>query len=134
MSILRTIQLQLALLTAAAVFGISVVAFGHWWSSEKELDVDALAKEVMSSMQTQFDTGENTKNWSLQVLTDHYTLINVTGNGNQYQGMVTVRTRRLTEVPVAVTVYADVSGQWMSEMDPQSLIKLTTTAEQENNQ
>lgn len=134
MSILRTIQLQLALLTAAAVFGISVVVFGHWWSSERELDVDALAKEVMRSMQTNFDSGDNTKDLGLHVVNDHYTLINVTGNGNEYEGMVTVRTRKLSEILVAVTVYADASGQWTSQMDPQSLIKLTATAEHEINQ
>jgi hypothetical protein len=125
---------QLTMLIAVAAFGISVVVFGHWWSSPPpKVDLDSVGKQVISGMQNQFDTGEGTKDWGVQVLTGSITLINVTGTGNEYQGMVHVTTQKLTDVPVSFTLYADATT-WMYQIDQQSLIKLSTIAEKDKGQ
>jgi hypothetical protein len=123
---------QLTLLTAVAAFGISVVVLGHWWSSPPpKLDIEALGKQITSAMQNQFDTGDGTKDLGIHVVADKPTIINVTGNGNEYQGLVHVTTSRGTDVPVGFTVYADATGAWIYEIDPQSSVKLSTTAEKD---
>ena len=55
-------------------------------------------------------------------------LTNVTGN--QYQGLVTVRTRKFTAVPVGVTVYVD-GTRMIYQVDPQSVTKLAAAAEKD---
>jgi hypothetical protein len=118
---------QATLIAIGLAFGISVVVAGHWWSDKPKLDLDNLGQQVTSSLQNQFDTGD-TKNLGLHVGKDIF-LINV--NGNEYRGMVTVRTAKLTAVPVAVTVYADDIGHMMWQLDPASSARLTTTAEKD---
>jgi hypothetical protein len=127
-NIIRVVQTTL--IAIGLVFGISVVVAGHWWADEYKLDVDKLGQSVTSSLQVRLDTEDNTKNLGLHVGKNIF-LINVNGTGNEYRGMVTVETRKFTGVPVALIVYADASGRWMWEMDPLSSVRLSTTAEQE---
>jgi hypothetical protein len=123
---------QLTLLTGVAAFGISVVVLGHWWSPPPpKLDVHELGKQITSAMQNDFDTADGMKDWGVHVVTDNTTLINVTGNGNQYQGVVHVTTTKGTDVPVGFIAYADATGAWIYQIDPQSSIKLSTTAERD---
>jgi hypothetical protein len=94
-------------------------------------DVAAVSKHIVSAMQNQFDTGEGTKDLGLRVVTDSVTLINVTGTGNEYQGLAHVTTHKGTDVSVRLTVYADPTGRWIYQIDGQSLIKLSTAAEKD---
>jgi hypothetical protein len=123
---------QLTILTAVAAFSISVVVSGHWWASQPpKVDLDGVGKQIISAMQNQFDTGDGTKDLGLRVVTDSVTLINTTGNGNEYQGLAHVTTHKGTDVPVGLTVYADPTGHWIYQIDGQSLIKLSTAAEKD---
>jgi hypothetical protein len=119
---------QVALIALVAAFGISVVVAGHWWVVEKPpLDVSALGKQVVSGLQNQFDTAEALKGYGLHVA-DDIILINV--NGNEYQGLVTVSTRKHTDVPVGVTLYAD-GVNMIYQPDAQSSAKLVQAAEKD---
>jgi hypothetical protein len=125
-NIIRVVQL--VIITAVAAFGISVVVLGHWWSPPPpKLDLDALGKQVASGLQSQFDTADSTKEYGLEVGSD-IMLINATGN--QYQGLVTVRTRKSTAVPVGAIVYAD-GTRMIYQVDPQSVTKLAAAAEKD---
>jgi len=105
-----------------------VVVFGHWWVDQTPpLDVNALGKQVTNTLQNQFDTAEALKNYGLHV-GDDITLINV--NGNEYQGLVTVRTRKSTAVPFGLTVYAD-GTHMIYQPDPKSSAKLVQAAEKD---
>jgi hypothetical protein len=120
---------QLAVIVAVAAFAISVVVAGHWWSPPpKQIDLADLGRQVTSGLQHPFDTAGNAQEYGLQVVANDIILINVTGN--QYQGLVTVRTRKSTQVPVGVILYADGTNM-IYQIDPQSAIKLTQAAEKD---
>jgi hypothetical protein len=134
-----TTALQLILLTviaAVAVFGVSAVVAGHWWEPPApKVDVPALGMQIHSSIQNSLDTGESTKDLGLHVVGNtsyDTTLINVTGDGNEYYGMVHISTPRGTDRTLAFTVYADPNGAWIYNPDATDWLRIVTTAQQES--
>ena len=61
------------------------------------------------------DTNESTKEYQIHFGSD-LTLIRLTAGGNEYRGVVTAKTKKGTQVPVLVTVYADRTGSMVYQI------------------
>jgi hypothetical protein len=118
---------QATLIAVGLAFAISVVVAGHWWSDKPKVDLGDLGKQVTSGLQNQFDTSDGMKQYGLHVA-DDIMLINVTGN--EYRGLVTVRTNKLKDVLVGVILYAD-GSHMIYHIDPESAPKLIQAAERD---
>ena len=118
---------QATLIGVGLAFAISVVVGGHWWSDKPKTDLDDLGKKVTSGLQRQFDTSDGMKQYGLHAA-DDIMLINVTGN--EYRGLVTVRTNKLNDVPVGIILYAD-GRNMIFQIDPESAPKLIQAAERD---
>lgn len=126
---------QTALFAAVAAFAISVVVTGHWWETPPPpppppptVDVQSVGYQVTDLLQTQFDTAEGLKDFGLKV-GDVMTLINT--DLNKYNGLATVRTRKGTQVFLAIDVWADPTGAMFYQPDPASSARLAETASKE---
>ncbi len=118
---------QATLIAVGIAFAISVVVAGHWWSDKTKMDLGDLGKQVTRGLQHQFDTSDGMKQYGLHIA-DDIMLINVTGN--EYRGLVTVRTNKLKDVPVGVVLYAD-GNHMIYQVDPESAPKLIQAAERD---
>jgi hypothetical protein len=91
---------------------------------QTKIDLGDLGKHVTRGLQQQFDTSDGMKQYGLHVA-DGITLINVTGN--EYRGLVTVRTNKLNDVPVGIILYADGSNM-IYHIDPESAFFMFPTS------
>ncbi len=92
-----------------------------------EVNPVSLASQVTGGLQNMLDTNESTKDYQIHFGSD-LTLIRLTAGGNEYRGVVTAKTKKGTQVPVLVTVYADRTGSMVYQMDPPSNLRLTQIA------
>jgi hypothetical protein len=101
-------------------------------AAERATDVNpvSLASQVTGGLQNMVDTNESTKGYQIHFGSD-LTLIRLTAGGNEYRGLVTAKTKKGTQVPVLVTVYADRTGTMVYQMDPPSNLRLTQIASDE---
>jgi len=126
LSVIKKIHIETVTIAAIAVFAVSVLVWGHWWAPAPKPNIADLDQQVTAGLQNRFNTDNDMKPYGLNVGTD-MALINVTGGGNEYRGLVTVNTNKNTAVPIAITIYAD-GHNLMWEIDPGSNVRLMTAA------
>jgi hypothetical protein len=137
-------DIMLGLLTLAAVATAGLLATLTYYTvsdhraaaetaaEAKRLEVDktALAVQVTGGLQSMLDSDEAMRDYGIQFGQD-LTLFQLVADGSEYRGLVTAFTKKATEVPVMVTVYADGTGPLFYQMDPASNLRLNQTASEE---
>lgn len=134
------LNIMLGILTAAMIAAVVLLATITYYqvtdhraaaeAEAAEVDKSALAAQVTRGVQGMIDRNDSMQDYDIRY-DDDMVLFQVTENGTYYEGMVTARTQLGTEVPVAVTVYADGSGAMMYHVDPADLMRLRETASDE---
>jgi hypothetical protein len=117
----------LGTLTFYVVSDHRTVAEAEAEAKKTEVHKSDLAAQVTSGLQDMFDSNEDTKDYAIQFNSD-LTLFQLVDGGSEYRGLVTAKTKKGTEVPVLITVYADGTGPLVYQMDPPSNLRLTQIA------